>query len=147
MRLLLFTTLFSMLFVACKEHKHTAEDPTLREALNIQDEAIHIGIAVDSIITMKMGEGAAAQNIPQLQSIKKQVEAWKHNMVIIPGLKHDHDHSDHASHDHAGHDHAGHDHGHDHSKEDVAATLSAADQLKVQTEWKAAIVALRDSLK
>ncbi len=129
--------------VSCKERKQ-GEDPILREALTIQDEGIHLGIDIDSMLSARMTEGALAQDIPRLQMLKKQIEDLKHNMVIIPGIEHDHDHS---GHDHAGHDHSGHDHSHDHSKDDVASSLSPADQLKVQTEWKAAILAIRDSLK
>jgi hypothetical protein len=143
MKYTLFIYTICAVFIACKEHKHDAENPIMRQALNIQDEAIHIGMEVDSLILSRMAQGGAGTEIAKLQSFKKQIEIWKHNMVIVPGLAHDHDH---AGHNH-GDEHAGHDHGHDHSKEDVAAQITPEDQLKVQQEWKSAIVAIKDSLR
>jgi ABC-type Zn2+ transport system substrate-binding protein/surface adhesin len=136
------------LLSACKEHNHDV-DPLLKEALNIQDEAIHLGMDVDTILLAKLAQGAAGQDIAKIQRLKAAYESWKVSMVTIPGLKHDHDHGDagHEGHDHSGHNHEGHDHSHDHGKEEVATHLTPAEHKKVQEEWKAAIVAIRDSLK
>jgi ABC-type Zn2+ transport system substrate-binding protein/surface adhesin len=145
-----FNVLYVVLFVcvtsffACKGDHNHAVDPKLSEALEIQDQGIHIGMEVDSIIIARLKQGNVDQDIAKLQKLKQSYDEWKNNMVVIPGLEHDHDHGDH---DHAGHDHHDHDHGHDHSKEDVASQLSPDDQLKVQKEWKAAIIAIQDSLK
>ena len=135
-----------MPFVSCKNSTTTAgntpsDDKTaiLKEALTIQDDAIHIGMAVDSLLAAKFAQGAVVQNIDSLRAILKDVDAWKYNMVKIPGMAHDHDH--------AGHDHAGHDHSHDHGGTDAAAHLTPQEIKKVQEEWKAAIEAIHAKLK
>lgn len=119
-------------FLACKEK--TGEDTQLKEALAIQDEALHIGMEVDSILEARYNQGSVAQNIEQLRKWKNFTDQWKQNMVKVPGVEHDHSHD-------------GHDHSHDHEGADAASHLSPADIKKVQEEWKAAIVAVRDSLK
>ena len=80
--------------------------------------------------------GLSAQNIDSLRILKSAVNDWRNNMVEIPGIEHDHDHH--------GHDH---DHSHDHSGSEGAAHLSPQDIKKVQTEWKAAIDSIRNSIK
>jgi len=127
-----------MLVISCKQSADI--NPLLNEALTIQDEAIHIGISVDSVLTARMAEGQYAQDIEKLQNWKTYVQTWKANMVVVPGVVHDHNH-----HDHAGHDHAGHDHGD--AKSEEVTHLTPEEVKKVQEEWKAAIVAIRDSLK
>jgi hypothetical protein len=133
-------------FISCKNSSSNAdaaasEDKTavLKEALTIQDDAIHIGIEVDSLLAAKFAQGAVAQNIDSLRAVLKEVDAWKFNMVKIPGMAHDHDHS--------GHDHSGHDHAHDHGGTDAAAHLTPAEIKKVQEEWKSAIEAIHEKLK
>lgn len=133
-------------FISCKNSSSNvdaaaSDDKTavLKEALTIQDDAIHIGIEVDSLLAAKFAQGAVAQNIDSLRAILKEVDAWKYNMVKIPGMAHDHDHS--------GHDHSGHDHAHDHGGTDAAAHLTAEEIKKVQEEWKAAIEAIHEKLK
>ena len=137
-------------FISCKNSSSNADtasdDKTavLKEALTIQDDAIHIGIEVDSLLAAKFAQGAVAQNIDSLRAILKEVDAWKFNMVKIPGMAHDHDHS---GHDHSGHDHSGHDHSHDHGGSDAAAHLTPQEIKKVQEEWKAAFEAIHKKLK
>ena len=133
-------------FISCKNSSANAEasasdDKTsvLKEALTIQDDAIHIGIEVDSLLAAKFAQGAVVQNIDSLRAILKEVDAWKYNMVKIPGMAHDHDHS--------GHDHSGHDHAHDDGGTDAAAHLTPEEIKKVQEEWKVAIEAIHEKLK
>lgn len=135
---LLSVILMSAFLINCKSktEEQTKVDPILQEALSIQDEAIHIGIELDSILDAKMAEGSFAQNIDSLRILKSAVNDWRNNMVEIPGIEHDHDHH--------GHDH---DHSHDHSGSEAAAHLSPQDIKKVQTEWKAAIDSIRNSIK
>lgn len=125
-------------FFSCKNNTPSADSSNvLKEALTIQDDAIHIGIEVDSLLAEKFAQGAVVQNIDSLRAILKQVDAWKYNMVKIPGMEHDHE----------GHDHAGHDHAHDHEGSDAASHLTPEEIKKVQEEWKAAIQAIHDKLK
>jgi len=133
-------------FISCKNStsgtdSSSSADKTsvLKEALTIQDDAIHIGMEVDSLLAAKFAQGAVVQNIDSLRAILKEVDDWKYNMVKIPGVEHDHDH--------AGHDHAGHDHDHDHGGTDAAANLTPEEIKKVQEEWKAAIEAILEKLK
>lgn len=135
---LLSVILMSAFLINCKNktEEQTKVDPILQEALSIQDEAIHIGMELDSILDAKMAEGSFAQNIDSLRMLKSAVNDWRNNMVEIPGIEHDHDHH--------GHDH---DHSHDHSGSEAAAHLSPQDIKKVQTEWKAAIDSIRNSIK
>lgn len=135
---LLSVILMSAFLISCKNktEEQTKVDPILQEALSIQDEAIHIGMELDSILDAKMAEGSFAQNIDSLRILKSAVNDWRNNMVEIPGIEHDHDHH--------GHDH---DHSHDHSGSEAAAHLSPQDIKKVQTEWKAAIDSIRNSIK
>jgi ABC-type Zn2+ transport system substrate-binding protein/surface adhesin len=128
----------SVCLINCKNktEEQPKVDPILQEALSIQDEAIHIGIELDSILDARMAEGSYAQNIDSLRLLKSAVNDWRYNMVEIPGVEHDHDHS--------GHDH---DHSHDHSASEAASHLTPADLKKVQLEWKAAIEAIRTSIK
>ncbi len=135
-------------FMSCKNSSSKADNTAsvdktavLKEALTIQDDAIHIGIEVDSLLAAKFAQGAVAQNIDSLRAILKEVDAWKYNMVKIPGLAHDHDHD---GHDHSGHDHT---HDHDHGGTDAAAHLTPEEIKKVQEEWKAAIEAIHEKLK
>ena len=129
---------FFLPFLACKNNVQTTESKSvLKEALTIQDDAIHIGIEVDTLLAAKFAQGAVLQNIDSLRAILKEVDEWKYNMVKIPGLEHDH----------SGHDHVGHDHGHDHGGSDAAAHLTSEEIKKVQEEWKAAIQAIHDKLK
>lgn len=131
-------------FISCKNSSSNADNTAsddktavLKEALTIQDDAIHIGIEVDSLLAAKFAQGALAQNIDSLRMILKEVDDWKYNMVKIPGMEHDH----------SGHDHAGHDHDHDHEGSDAAVNLTPAEIKKVQEEWKAAIEAIHEKLK
>ena len=135
---LLSVILMSAFLIHCKSktEEQTKVDPILQEALSIQDEAIHIGMELDSILDAKMAEGSFAQNIDSLRILKSAVNDWRNNMVEIPGIEHDHDHH--------GHDH---DHSHDHSGSEAAAHLSPQDIKKVQTEWKAAIDSIRNIIK
>jgi ABC-type Zn2+ transport system substrate-binding protein/surface adhesin len=133
-------------FISCKNSTSSSDSSSsadktavLKEALTIQDDAIHIGMEVDSLLAAKFAQGAVVQNIDSLRIILKEVDDWKYNMVKIPGMEHDHDH--------AGHDHAGHDHSHDHEGTDAAANLTPEEIKKVQEEWKAAIEAIYDKLK
>jgi ABC-type Zn2+ transport system substrate-binding protein/surface adhesin len=128
--------LMSVLLINCKNktEEQTKVDPILQEALSIQDEAIHIGMELDSILDAKMAEGSFAQNIDSLRILKSAVNDWRNNMVEIPGVEHDHH----------GHDH---DHSHDHSGIEASAHLSPEDIKKVQLEWKAAIDVIRSSIK
>lgn len=132
---ILVCTALLCLGISCK-HNHST-DPKLKQALQIQDEAIHLGMAVDSLIIHRLKGGDAPQDIEKLRRLKKQYDMWQANMILIPHVEHAHDH-----HHHDGHSH----HDHDHSKEDIATQLTPDEQIKVQMEWKQAITQLRDSL-
>ncbi|MBK9736077.1 MAG: hypothetical protein IPO92_14405 [Saprospiraceae bacterium] len=117
--------------------KVNGSEAILNEALSIQDQAIHIGMSLDSLIDDRMAQGAMSQDIEALKKWKSKVNEWKYNMVEIPGIEHGHDHVDHT----------GHNHDHDHTTSDAASHLKPADIKKVQIEWKAAIEAIRDSIR
>jgi len=134
-------TFFSCLFFSCKQNQKV--DPILQEALVIQDEAIHIGIEVDSLIEAMIKNDSTFLLVDKIAEYKKNYLNWKYNMVKIPGLEHDHDHGDHGhDHDHGDHDHGDHDH--DHSDQNVASHLKPEEMKQVQIEWKNAILAQRD---
>ncbi|MBC7883877.1 MAG: hypothetical protein H7X99_00275 [Saprospiraceae bacterium] len=122
--------------IQCKNTSgnQTQSDQILSEALRIQDEAIHIGIEVDSILDVRLAEGAYARNIDSLKLLKTTVLNWRYNMVEIPGAAHDHTH----------HNHEGHHHDHDGGS---AANLTPEEIKKVQSEWKTAIEEIRNGLK
>jgi len=125
-------------FMSCKNTVQPTDSTSiLKEALTIQDDAIHIGIEVDSLLGAKFAQGAVVQNIDSLRAILKEVDMWKYNMVKIPGMNHDH----------SGHDHTGHDHAHDHEGSDAASHLTSEEIKKVQEEWKAAIQVIHNKLK
>ena len=125
----------------CKNKSDNANnigsESILNEALSIQDQAIHIGMSLDSIIDNRMAQGAIYQDIEALKKWKNKVNDWKYNMVAIPGVEHGHDHVDHA----------GHNHDHSHTTSDATSHLNPTDIKKVQLEWKAAIESIRDSIR
>jgi hypothetical protein len=114
-----------LVFHSCK-HSHDL-DPVLKEAQIIQDDAIHLGIRVDSIIDSKLLIAKDSTSIQLLHQIKSEIATWRSNMVDIPGSKHkcNHDHGEHV-----------------HLKGSDASHLTPAENKKVQKEWKAVIDSL-----
>lgn len=141
----LIVLFFWLILFSCKP----GEDPVLKEAMVIQDEAIHLGMEVDKMIGEVMVSDTARENLLFTGSLKSKLLQWKKEMIIIPGMKHDHDHDDHS---HGGEgDHAGHDHGdHQHLQGDVkgfASHLSPFELKEVQVEWKNEILKLKEELE
>jgi ABC-type Zn2+ transport system substrate-binding protein/surface adhesin len=136
--LLIGSVLFLSL-VSCRQQQ--AVDPLLTEALQIQDEAIHTGMSVDSLISIRIGADTSSANIKKLNKWAERVALWRESMVTIPGVEPIHNHD----HDH-GHDHD-HDHTHEHQGASVAEGLSPAEIKQVQLGWKAEIEAIRDSVR
>lgn len=132
-------TVLLLALVSCRQQP--AVDPLLTEALQIQDEAIHTGMSVDSLISARIGADTAAVTIKEMNKWAERVALWRESMVSIPGVEpihqHDHDHGDHHDHDHA----------HEHQGASVAEGLTPAEIKQVQLGWKAEIEAIRDSVK
>jgi ABC-type nickel/cobalt efflux system permease component RcnA len=118
------------------------QNPVLIEAMQIQDEAIHTGLSVDSLIQVRIGADTSAASIKEWGRWAERVAVWRKSMVAVPGVAPLHDHHDH---DH-GHAH-GHDHSHDHAPAASAEGLSPEEIKQVQLSWKAEIDAIRDSLR
>jgi ABC-type Zn2+ transport system substrate-binding protein/surface adhesin len=163
-RLTIFGFLFiTILLFGCKK----TSDPTLAEALAIQDEAIHMGMDLNKEIGEMMSSDPTVENLSALGKIKTDLMMWKKQMIPVPGMKHDHDHeghdhkdktkdttaakgNDHSSHDHEGHDHEGHDHEvHGRllsSNEEIAATLTPEEIKLIQTDWKNELLKIKAEL-
>lgn len=135
-------TVFILLvgLVSCKSKQDV--DPVLLQALQIQDEGIHTGLAVDSMIDARIGADTSAMTIKEMNKWKERVALWREAMVAIPGVEHDHSHQGHAHHDH---DH--HDHSNDHGSSNLAEGMTPADIKQVQLSWKNEIEAIRDSIR
>lgn len=132
--LLLGVSFIFIIFVSCK---HTHElDPLLVEADKIQHEAIALGVIADSILDLRLSQGANAWNIDSLKLLKSEVANWKLEMVGVPGVDHGHDDHNHEGHNHEDHNH---DHDHNHGNQEIGAQLTPAENKKVQEEWKARI--------
>jgi hypothetical protein len=138
-KVLMFLVASVLFLVSCKETKVT--DPILMEALVIQDEAIHIGMEIDSIIADKMSRDTSDQNKILFDQWKESIQMWKDNMIPVPGVE--------LAHDHSAEGHEGHDHGHDHShgNETTVSHLTPSEIKQVQIEWKDAIVKIRGMVK
>ncbi len=136
-----YVSMFIVVAVAvatgCKEKPST--DPMLVEALGIQDEGIHIGMAVDSLLDAKVGADTSAQTIRFVNKWKERVALWRDAMVDIPGVEHDHSHG--------AHDHHDHDHDHNHANQNLAEGMSPEEIKLVQLSWKKEIEAIRDSIR
>ena len=115
----------------CKGKSQT--DPVLLEAFDIQHEAIHIGDEVESMIKEGMANDTTAAGKEKYSILMEAYTDWKNNMVEVPGVEHDH----------SGHDH---DHSHSHSASPAAAHLTPEEVKQVQTEWKNAITAIKESI-
>jgi hypothetical protein len=109
-------------FTSCN-HNHNL-DPVLVEAQAIQDEALHLGISVDSIVNAKLLIAKDTSAYEFLNQLKSEVAIWRVSMVAVPGSKHkcNHDHGEHV-----------------HIEGSDASHLSPAENKKVQEEWKAVI--------
>lgn len=131
--------IFWMILLLCACKSAPEVDALLKEAQKIQDEAIHIGLSVDSTIDARMAQGKIVQDIEKLKLLKADYVSWQANMVVIPGLKH--------TCNHKGHDHGGHEHHHHDDVSSAASQLTPAEMKKVQEEWKSAVVAMQSALK
>jgi len=113
----------------------------LKEALTIQDEAIHLGMAFSKELDSLMISDTSKANLTKLGNFKIQFKHWEKEMIPIPGMKHDHDHGhDSAHHEgdgHDHHDHEGHNHGHVHANpEEISAQLTPEENKEMQMDWK-----------
>lgn len=118
----LVSTTALLVLTSC-HHQHNI-DPVLAEAQVIQDEAIHVGISVDSIIKLRLLNVRDTSTIKFLYQLKTDVSSWRSSMVAVPGAKHK------CNHDHGAHVHV---------EGSDASHLSPAENKKVQEEWKAVI--------
>ena len=135
----------SFIFIILVSCKHTHElNPLLVEADKIQHEAIALGVIADSILDLRLSQGANAWNIDSLKLLKSEVANWKLEMVGVPGVDLGHDNHNHEGHNHEGHNHEGHNH--DHGNQEIGAQLTPAENKKVQEEWKARIEKILSSL-
>src|SRR5690606_7779979 len=105
LKYLLGSLVFVLILCQCKSGSNTV----LKEALTIQDEAIHLGMAFSKELDSLMISDTSKANLTKLGNFKIQFKHWEKEMMPIPGMKHDHDHG----HDSAHHEGDGHDH-HDH---------------------------------
>lgn len=114
---------------------------TLQEALVIQDEAIHIGMALTDRMDSLMIADTSQENLKALGNIYIQLKNWENEMIPIPGMKHDHDHGHDTTHTAGdGHDHHEH-HGHVHANpEEIAAQLTPEENKEMQIAWKASVM-------
>lgn len=114
---------------------------TLQEALAIQDEAIHIGMALTDRMDSLMIADTSQENLKALGNIYIQLKNWENEMIPIPGMKHDHDHGHDTTHTAGdGHDHHEH-HGHVHANpEEIAAQLTPEENKEMQIAWKASVM-------
>jgi len=120
---LLFASATAIFVFNSCNHNHNI-DPVLVEAQAIQDEAIHLGISVDSIINAKLLIAKDKSAYEFLNQLKSEVAIWRVSMVAVPGSKHK----------------CNHDHGEQvHIVGSDASHLSPADNKKVQEEWKTVI--------
>jgi hypothetical protein len=120
---LLFASVIAFFVFTSCNHNHNL-DPILAEAQAIQDEALHLGIGVDSIINAKLLIAKDSSDYEFLNQLKSEVAVWRLSLVAVPGSKHkcNHDHGEHV-----------------HIVGSDASHLSPADNKKVQEEWKTVI--------
>jgi hypothetical protein len=127
----LFTLLLIFTSIQCKNKAVT--DPLLLEASEIQHEAIHIGEELEMALTQALASDTTAAGQDKYNTIMEALNDWKKNMIEIPGIEHDHNHN-HGHHDHS------------HSTSDAASHLTPEEMKSVQTEWKNAVLALKEVL-
>ena len=125
-----------MLFhIACK-HTHDI-DPLLKEAYDIQHEAIHIGEDALELINKKIADSNTSISNDSLKMYALAIEGWKKEMIEVPGIVHDHD----------GHNHADHHHGPPNESGALAAQLTPLENKNLQEGWKQVIVGIFTELK
>lgn len=135
------------LLIQCKN----GSDNTLREALEIQDEAIHIGMELSDRMDSLMIADTSQENLKAIGNIYIQLKNWENEMIPIPGMKHEHDHGhghgkDTTHHAGDGHDHHEH-HGHVHANPDeIAAQLTPEENKEMQIAWKANVMNFKKML-
>lgn len=150
--------LFLFFSTGCKK----GNDPTLGEALVIQDEAIHMGMDIEKEIGEMMSSDPTPENLSVLGKLTIDIMQWKKQMIPVPGMQHDHDHdgldpkknkkdtSASREENHEGHDHEGHDHeNHGHLKStnaEIAATLTPEEIKLIQTDWKKELLKIKAEL-
>ncbi len=128
-KILFFAGVTLMLtFTSCNHNL----DPILAEAQTVQDEAIDLGIRVDSIIYEKLIITKDTSTIQLLNKVKSEITIWRSSMVAVPGSKHkcNHDHGEHI-----------------HIEGSDASHLTPAENKKVQEEWKEAIEIINEQVK
>lgn len=131
--------------------KSAKDDPILQEAAKIHEEAHEIQEGIEptvaqfdslkTLLTNKkttLADSLAAQAdeaVASLDKIKADLESWEENLVVVPGMEHDHEHE--------GHNHEGHDHKHDHKP---APDVTPEQMLDIQKEIKKNIEAIKTEL-
>jgi len=142
-RILLFSLFGAALFCACTNA--SKQDPDLRKAAELHQEAIQIETAVKPLLE-QLGQQKNALNIQgralteqeqhfiaRIEGLEKSYDYWESNHVEVPGFEH----ADHAGHEH-GHDHHGHDHDHG-----SGLDVTPADMLLIQREFRDSIQAIQ----
>lgn len=105
---------------SCKHHHEVSED--LKRAYSIHLEALEISDTVDSLIGIHQSTGHE-----HLSFWQQRKALWKENMVEMEGMDHDHKHCD---------------HNHSHPK----YSISDAEMVLVQKEWRDSIVKIKEAL-
>ena len=122
---------FLVTAMACESNKK--ENPILKEAGEIHNQAHEIGEgieaqfpAMDSLSTLLAARKtpAAESAVASIANTKKTFEDWEANIVTVPGMAHKHDHA------------AG---GHDHEAHKPAPDVTPEQMLEIQKEMKTSI--------
>ena len=138
MKNLLYTLQAAILvfFVACATDKK--EDPILKEAGTIHNEAHEMGegveaqfTAVDSLSALLAAKKmpAADSLVAAMAAVKQSFEAWEGNIVTVPGMKHNHAEGEHA-----------------HDEHKPAPDVTPEQMLDIQKEMKLSIEKIKSDL-
>ena len=143
MKNLLYTLQAAILvfFVACATDKK--ENPILKEAGTIHNEAHEMGegveaqfTAVDSLSALLAAKKmpAADSLVASMAAVKQSFEAWEGNIVTVPGMKHNHDHAE-------------GDKAHAHDEHKPAPDVTPEQMLDIQKEMKLSIKKIKSDLE
>ncbi|MBK8621259.1 MAG: hypothetical protein IPN79_05725 [Saprospiraceae bacterium] len=125
-------------------------DPALKEALTIQDEAIHIGLDLEKQLDSLMISDTSTTNLMTTGNIKGRIKMWRKVMIPVPGMKHDHVHEGEEKKEGspATKEQDDHHHGHVHANpEEISAALKPEEIRDIQIDWKKEIEKLKAELE
>lgn len=154
-----FRFLTAAFFVVSLTFCKQGPDPALQEALKIQDEAIHMGMDINSTINEMIISDTTKQSHNALGQLLVRLKKWEKEMIPVPGVQHDHDHGHNNSADTTGkdttgvakdkgHDHDQDHHGHVHATGDeIAAQLTPEENKQAQIEWKNRLMEIKTELE